>query len=136
MGTEIPASLGDAIALQPIWLQAWVMLLVVTHVLALAFIPRRGADGWGVRGEPIAIFASFLAAGLAMSWLYGELGYVRLLGAAHLVFWTPAYVWVASRRKAIGTDTLFGKYVVLYLVIAGISLVIDVVDLVRYLVGA
>jgi hypothetical protein len=60
---------------------------------------------------------------------------VRLLGVAHLVFWGPAYAWILTRRRAIGTASLFGKYVAFYLVIAGISLVVDAVDVVRYLVG-
>lgn len=45
------------------------------------------------------------------------------------------WVWVLSRRRTIGTATLFGKYVHLYLLIAGASLLIDGVDVVRYLVG-
>ena len=60
---------------------------------------------------------------------------MRLLGLAHLVFWAPAWAWIASRRKAIGTADVFGKYVHVYLAIADASLVIDLVDVVRYLVG-
>ena len=77
-----------------------------------------------------------MAAGVYMSWLYEQVGYVRLLGLPHLVFWTPVYVWVLLRRRTIGTNSLFGKYVLLYLAIAGISLVIDLVDVVRYVVDA
>ena len=70
-----------------------------------------------------------------MNWLYGEVGYVRLLGLAHVLFWGPVYGWILWRRRAIGTASWYGKYIHLYLVIAGTSLVIDVVDVVRYLVG-
>ncbi len=135
MGTEAAATLNDAIASQPVWLQAWVMVLVLTHVLALVFVVKKGADGWGVRGEPIAIFLSFVAAAVLMNWLFEQYGYVRLLGLGHLVFWTPAYVWVAMRRRQIGTDSIFGKYVLVYLVVAGISLAVDAIDVARYLTG-
>jgi hypothetical protein len=135
MGPEIPATLNDAIAAQSGWLQAWVMTLVVTHLLAVAFIVQRTPEGWRVRFESVAILVSFFAAAVFMSWLYTRVGYVRLLGVAHLVFWTPAYVWVLSRRRAIGVEGLYGKYLLLYLVVAGTSLVIDVIDLVRYLLG-
>lgn len=70
-----------------------------------------------------------------MGWLYEQVGYVRLLGLAHLVCWGPVWLRILSRRRAIGTDSLFGTYVVVYLVIAGASLGIDAVDGVRHLVG-
>jgi hypothetical protein len=128
-------SLTDAMASEPLWIRGWLFVLVATHLAALLFVVGREDGRWRARAEPIAILASFLAAGALMNWLYAQLGYVRLLGLAHLVFWTPAYVWILSRRRAIGSGSPFGKYVHAYLVIAGISLAIDVVDVVRYLVG-
>jgi len=132
---ELPATLNEAIATEPMWLQAWVLLLVVANLAALLFVVRRGNEGLRLRAEPIAILVSFLAAGAFMSWLYAEVGYVRLLGLAHIVFWGPVWLWIASRRKAIGSGDLFGKYIHSYLGIAGASLVIDVIDVVRYLLG-
>jgi len=132
----MPPSLDAALATEPLWLQAWVLLLVVTHLAALLFVVRRRPQGGlAVRTEPIAIVLSFLAAGLFMGWLYEQVGYVRLLGLPHLVFWTPVWVWMLRRRRALGARTLFGKYVHAYLVVAGLSLVIDLVDVARYLVG-
>lgn len=135
MDQNMPATLGDAIATEPAWLQGWVMVMVVTHLIAVFFIPGRGEGRWFVRYEPVAILVSFLLAGMFMNWLYSQVGYVRLLGLAHVVFWTPAWVWVAIRIRAVGLASVFGKYLALYLVIAGFSLVVDVVDVVRYLVG-
>jgi len=132
---RMPATLNDAIATEPLWLQAWVMVLVVTNLVALLFVVGRRQGRWLVRPEPVAIVASFLAAGVFMSWLYEQVGYVRLLGLPHLVLWGPVWVWILSRRRALGTDTLYGKYIHLYLVIAGISLLIDAIDVIRYLVG-
>ena len=132
---QIPETLNAAMATEPAWLQAWIMLLVVSNLAALVFVARRDADGWGVRIEPIAIVLSFFAAGAAMGWLYDQVGYVRLLGLAHLVFWGPVWGWVLSKRRAIGTQSLYGKYIHLYLVVAGLSLVIDALDVVRYLLG-
>ncbi len=48
---------------------------------------------------------------------------------------SPVYVWVLLRRRALQSEGLFGKYVLLYLFLAGISLVIDLLDLIRYLLG-
>ncbi len=131
----MPATLTAAMATEPIWLRTWLMILVSVHAAALFFIPWRDAGSWRVRLEPIAILAGFLGAAVLMNALYAQVGYVRLLGLAHLVFWTPVYVWILLRRRAIGTTSLFGKYVHAYLLIAGASLVIDAIDVVRYLVG-
>ena len=132
---DLPVNLNEAIATEPIWLQAWVMVLVVANLGALLFVAGRKEGRWLVRPEPIAIVASFIASGVFMGWLYGQVGYVRLLGLAHLVCWGPVWIWILSRRRAIGTDTLFGKYVHLYLAIAGASLLIDAIDVIRHLLG-
>lgn len=135
MDTAMPETLNAAIATEPIWLQAWVFLLVAVHLAGVLFVVGREDGQWRLRPEPIAIVVSFLAAGVLMGWLYGQVGYVRLLGLAHLVFWTPAFAWIVTRRRTIGVSSLFGKYIHAYLVIAGISLIIDAIDVVRYLIG-
>lgn len=132
---SMPPTLGDAIAGEPLWLQAWIGLLVVTNLLAVLFVIARKDGRWRVRPEPIAILVAFFAAGMLMEWLYARVGYVRLLGLAHLVFWGPVWVWLVMRRADIGTGTWFGRYVHLYLGIAGISLVIDAIDVIRHLLG-
>jgi len=133
---SMPPTLNDAMATEPLWLQAWIMVLVVANLAAVLFVVRRReTGGLGLRVEPIAIVLSFLAAGSFMGWLYEQVGYVRLLGLAHLVFWGPVWGWILSRRRAIGTASLFGRYVHVYLAIAGVSLLIDAIDVVRYLVG-
>ena len=131
----MPASLADALATEPLWLKGWLGVLVVTLMLAVVFVVRRAEGRWRIRPEPVAILASLFAAGLFMEWLYAQVGYVRLLGLAHLVCWTPVYIWVLARRRSIGTKSLFGKWIGLYLVVVTISLVIDLVDLIRYLAG-
>jgi hypothetical protein len=132
---QMPANLNEAIATEPTWLQAWVMVLVVVNLAALLFVIGRHDGRWQVRSEPIAIAVSFVAAGMFMGWLYEQVGYVRLLGLAHLVFWGPVWIWIFNRRRAIGTQAWFGTYVRVYLVIAGASLVVDAVDVMRHLLG-
>ncbi len=131
----MPSTLGEAIATEPVWLQGWVAVLVAVHLPAIAFAVGREAGRWRLRSEPIAILVDFAVAGVAMDWLYGQVGYVRFLGLAHLIGWTPAFVWVLSRRRTIESGSLFSKWVSIYLIIAGTSLVIDFVDVIRYLLG-
>lgn len=135
--TVEPATLSDAIALQPSWLLVWIGILVTTNLAAVLFIFGRKDGEWLFRPEALAILAAFFAAGSLMEYMYGELGYVRLLGLAHLVFWIPAYAWIYLKRRQLHppSESLFGKYLMVYLVINGISLVIDTVDVVRHFIG-
>lgn len=67
-----------------------------------------------------------------MEWLFEQYGYVRRLGLAHPLGWTPVYAWVLLQRRRIGLATTYGKYIHAWLPIAGPSLIIDAVDVVRY----
>ncbi len=133
--TELPATLGAAIGTEPFWLQAWVMTMVLVHMVGLLFVVAREQQRWRLRLEPLAILVSFLVAAVIMSWMYERVGYVRLLGLAHLLAWTPVYVWIFLRRQRFSWATAYGKYTHLYLLVAGISLVVDAVDGIRYLAG-
>ena len=135
MDASATQSLTDAMSLEPVWIRAWLGALVSVHLAALCFVLRREAGSWRLRAEPLAILASFFAAALLMDAIYTRVGYTRVLGVAHIVFWSPAYVWVLRRRRGIGKSSLFGKYVRVYLLVAGASLAIDAVDLVRYFTG-
>ncbi len=136
MDPEIPKTLGEAMGAEPLWLRTWIQVLVAAHLGALLFVVGREHGRWKVRSEPIAILAVFAAAGVAMGRLYEEVGYVRLLGIAHLVFWGPVYGWILfARRDLYPLRTPFGAYLRIYLVIAGISLAIDAIDVARYGMG-
>jgi hypothetical protein len=133
--TQTAMTLNEAIAAGPVWLRAWVGLLILSHVAALAFAFWREEGAIRFRPECAAIFVSFVAAAIAMGWLHEAVGYVRLLGLAHLIFWTPAFVWVLTKRGNIGTTSWYGRYISAYLLIAGASLVIDIIDVIRYALG-
>ena len=135
MDPAMPATLGDAIGTEPAWLQGWILVLGAAHITALAFVVGHDNGRWVVRPEPIAVVASAIVATMIMTWLYSQVGYVRLLGLAHLACWTPVYLWMWSRRRALVRGTLFTKWVQAYLIIVGLSLAIDVVDVIRHLVG-
>ena len=89
MEPTMPSTLGEAIATEPVWLQAWVAVLVGAHLPAIAFAVGRDAGRWRLRLEPIAVLAGFAVAGVLGNWLYGQVGYVRLLGLAHMLVGPP-----------------------------------------------
>ena len=135
MNESMPADLNAAIALQPVWLQAWVMVLVVVNLAAGLFLLTRRDGRLRVRIEAVAILASFVVAGMAMGWLYQQVGYVRLLGLPHLLFWLPVYAWLVAKFRRNAFTPPFRHYLLVYFLIAGISLVVDLIDVLRYLLG-
>lgn len=136
MESELPKSLAEAMASEPLWLRTWIQVLIVANLGAALFVVGRPDGRWRVRPEPIAILLAFAAAGIAMGALYEQVGYVRLLGLTHLVFWGPAFAWILlARRRLHPRRSPFGAYLRFYLVVAGISLAIDAVDVARYLAG-
>lgn len=132
MTETMPADLNAAIALQPAWLQAWVMVLVIVNLAAVLFVVTRRDGKFGIRIEALAILVSFAAAGAAMAWLYAQLGYVRLLGLPHLIFWLPVYAWLVIKFRRNAFTTPFTYYLRLYFFVAGLSLAVDFVDVLRY----
>ena len=136
MNDLAPQDLNAAIASQEPWLQAWVMVLVISNLLAILFVVSKEESGFKFHLDALAILASFIAAAIFMTWLYDQYGYVRLLGLAHLVFWLPVYLWVLSRYRNQHYAGWFRRYITLYLVIAGISLLVDAIDVIRYFLGS
>ena len=135
MEPELPKSLVEAMATEPLWLRSWINVMVVTNLSAVLFVIGKETGRWRIRPEPIAIVVAFVAAAILMEQLYQGFGYVRLLGVAHLVCWGPVWLWILSRRREYEWRSLFGGYLRVYLLIAGISLLIDVIDVVRYGLG-
>jgi hypothetical protein len=133
--SPMPATLNDAILTEPMWLQGWVGLLVIANLLAFAFVATKQSGKWAIRTEAVAILVSFFAAAALMTWMYGRFGYVRLLGVAHLIFWGPVFVWLIIRYRKAEFASPFSVYLAFYLLIAGISLVVDSIDVLRYLFG-
>lgn len=133
--TDYP-TLGEAImATQPGWLITYLYVLVAANLGAVFFVAKRTDKGWRPRYEAIAIVAAFILAGQFMEYLYVEYGYVQLLGLAHIVFWTPVYVWIFTHRKDYDATPYFAKFVLFYLIMAGISLTIDFIDVARFVLG-
>lgn len=125
----------EALALQPLWVQLWSWwMIAVTLAAATAALIQPG-----VRREGAAILLLNVGAGLVGAWIFQSLGFVRLIGLGHLLFWTPlAYLlW----RRLAGAGSAKPAPVparwLLWALLATIllSLPIDLVDAARYLLG-
>ncbi len=125
-------SFQDALATQPDWVRLWVLWLNIATLGALALCLAARAT-WA---EAAAIFLANLAMVPSMLWLHAEVGFVRLLGLPHLVFWTPLLVWLALRlRRRAEIPRLQRAGLLVYAATLAVSLAFDAADVLRYLLG-
>ena len=103
----------------------WMAGLPLINLSSIFFLPR--AEAWVVLGTG-------LLAATIMTVLHAKLGYVRLVGVGHFV-WIPMLIWLVFRLNHIPGGTLFHGWILTLIAMDTVSLLIDVVDLVRYLRG-
>lgn len=110
----------------PAWLQAWIVWLGLVNTAAVFFL-RHVQARWAL--------AAFGGAAMMMSTLLELNGFNRLLGLAHVVFWTPLVVYLVRQRPHLGPDARFRAWVTTLLATNITSLAVDYCDVARYLLG-
>jgi hypothetical protein len=118
------------VARQPQWVQHWLdIMVIVLGGFSLVFSFVRVEARW--------VLAGFLLGAATLLGLYSQIGYSRLLGLAHVIFWTPVLIYLLRRRAQWRVkETLSGKWIVLAVMILTISLVFDYTDVIRWVFGA
>jgi len=111
---------------EPIWLQAWVFWMGLVNTASILFVARR--EGW-------VTLAVWIGNGLFMMWLFELAGYVRLLGLSHVIFWTPLLGYLYHRLPNLPRRSATGAWVRVLIATNAVSLVIDYLDVIRYLLG-
>ena len=107
------------------WL-AWIALLLAANLVApLFYLPAP---------EAIWVLAAFVAAAIWQMSMFSRLGFVRLLGIAH-VLWFPLVIWIWVRMDALPAGHPMYRWMASLVVLNSISLAIDVADVGRYLSG-
>lgn len=107
----------------PLLPRMWVMLLAAVNMASIAFIGHREAQ---------VVLIAMMLGGMIMAVVYAKLGFVRLLGVGHF-HWLPMLVWLYGRLD--GAGPAFYYWILALLAFNGASLVIDIVDVGRYLAG-
>ncbi len=104
----------------------WVGLLVIFNmIIPLFFLERLEAQ---------VVLAAIMASMAVMTLITGTTGFTRLLGLGH-IFWIPLLFFLGTHLDQIPPDDGFGVWVRALMVINATSLVIDAVDVLRYLAG-
>jgi hypothetical protein len=115
----------QVLALPP-HLQAWLLWLLITTFIAPLFFAQH-------RVARILLYwqAANILFGLS---LWSTVGLVRLLSLSHLLFWLPAAI-VLFRNRPTRVQMPLHVWIYLALISMSSSLVMDGVDLVRYILG-
>ena len=110
----------------PIHVRLWLMLLITANlVVPLFFLGRLEAQ---------IVVGALLASAILMTILTGLYGFTRILGLGH-IFWIPLLFFLWTRLGHIPADNFFGVWLRVVMTLNAISLVIDVVDVIRYTAG-
>ncbi|WP_299297241.1 hypothetical protein [uncultured Tateyamaria sp.] len=115
----------------PAWVVIWTNILLLGAVvlpLTLAFWKSTRLTAL------LSVFASAISIGGIM-FLYQQLGYVKLLGLAHIIAWTPLAIHLALKMRAPSVPR--PPRIIMGVIFATImvSLVFDYVDTIRYFAG-
>ena len=107
-------------------LATWITALLTINVLVpLLFITT-------LEGQ--LVLAAAVAGGLTQMAIFASRGFVRLLGVGH-IFWIPLIPWLWTRMDGFPPDDLMGLWIAAVVLLDGVSLIIDVTDVARYLAG-
>jgi FtsH-binding integral membrane protein len=124
-------TLSEAIAQQPQWIQYWLYVLIFgIVVLPLALLIWKQT-----RLTAVITVAASVIAGLGVSWIYDQLGYVKLLGLPHIILWTPLALYLYGQIKREDMPAWPRRIMMAVLAVFVVSLVFDYVDVVRYVLG-
>ena len=111
----------------PIAVRLWLVFLVAGNLLVpLFFLDRLEAQ---------VVVLTFLASAMLMTLLTASSGFTRLLGLGHIL-WIPLLFFLWTRLENIPSDDPFGLWIRALIVANAISLIIDTIDVTRYISGA
>ena len=110
----------------PIHWQLWLLLLVAVNVvIPFLFVGRFEAQ---------LVLGTMVANLMLMTLLTGLTGFSRLLGLGHFPWFLLLYfLW--AQLDHISADNFFGIWIRVLMVVNALSLLIDTVDVGRYLAG-
>ena len=108
-----------------VWL-VWLMALVALNMIGPLFFLEHP--------EGQVVLGVFVISAALLVLLYAATGFTRILGAGHFL-WLALLPWLWSRLDSIPPDDWLSHWIIAVIVMNGLSLVIDAVDVVRYVRG-
>ena len=112
--------------IMPIPWQVWLGMLVLANmVVPFFFIHTLEAQ---------VVVATFIVGLVIMSVIFSVKGFVRLLGIGH-IGWLLLVFWLWTRLDHAPADSIFGYWLMAVIVLNSLSLIIDTIDVLRYVKG-
>ena len=106
--------------------QAWLGLLIVANMVVPLFYLHT------LEGK--VILASIIVGMMIMTAIFEAKGFVRLLGIGHIA-WLPLVPWLWTRLDDAPADSIFGYWLMAVIVLNSLSVIIDTIDVLRYVKG-
>ncbi len=110
----------------PAPVQAWLLGLVAVNMIVPLFFLGRV--------EARVVLSVFVASAMLMTLLTAFVGFTRLLGLGH-VLWLPLLYYLWTRLGPVPATDFFGYWVRGVMLVNGVSLLLDVLDVLRYVGG-
>ena len=110
----------------PLHWQLWLMLLVTANVVTPLFFLHHV--------EALVVLGTILASMPLMTLLTARFGFTRIVGLGHIL-WIPMLAFLFTRLGDIPASDAFGIWIQALIVLNSVSLVIDAVDVARYIAG-
>jgi len=112
--------------IMPIPWQVWLGVLVLANMIVPFFFIHRL--------EAQVVVATMIVGLVIMSVIFSVKGFVRLLGFGH-IGWLPLVFWLWTRLDHAPADSIFGYWLMAVIVLNSLSLIIDTIDVLRYVKG-
>ena len=118
--------INEGINSMPLGWRIWGNWMILINMASLLFIRLREAQ---------FVLAAWIENAAGITLMAQLMGYARLLGIVHVVFWTPLAVYLFVRLRTIERGTWLARYLAVLLATITVSLAIDYVDVARYALG-
>lgn len=115
-----------AVFKMPIPWRIWLMLLMAVNMIVPVFFLDRI--------EARVVLITMIVSATLMMAMTGKFGFTRILGLGH-VLWIPLLLYLWTTLGEHPADEPFGLWIRLVMVLNSLSLVIDTVDVMRYIRG-
>ena len=105
--------------------RVWAILLILVNAGSLLFLDTHYGQ---------AALVAVTVGVVIMTIIHMRVGFVRLLGIGHLL-WIPMLPWMISQLPTVNHDSSLYLWMVVLIGFNSVSLVIDTIDVVRFLRG-
>jgi len=113
------------------WMIAWLYWMS----FAITVTPLVLIFSKATRIDAVIVFLTNMAMFVGMSWIYDQMGYVRLMGIVHVILWTPLLIYLVRRARNAELPLLCRIAMWMFAATLAVSLVFDYTDTIRYLLG-